>query len=281
MRIRLFILLFLSLTLRQSYSQENRALCMKVVGEMLNTINTMQTVTYNLEIGERFGKKMNKASSQVKLNVNPRKIYIKIPSSGAELLWLSGKNNGNALVNPNAFPYINLNLDINGSLLRGDQHHTINELGFSYFASLISIYVLQSKNDIDKYFHYEGEGTWNGRPCHRITIENPDFKFVPYTVKEGETPITIARKLHVGEYMILERNNLKDYGRLKAGKIIQVPTSYAKRTELMIDKVWKVAVNQKIYDDLGLYESYEYSNIILNKPIPDEEFSKDYKGYNF
>lgn len=280
MGIRALLLLVTAFVFSDSYSQD-KALTMKVVSEMLTTINNMQSVTYNLEIGERFGDKMVRAQSAVKLNVQPRKIYIKIPKSGAELLWIAGENNGNALINPNAFPYINLNLDPTGSLLRGDQHHTIHELGFSYFAGLIATYVLQSKDDVEKFFKYEGEAMWNGRECHKIVIENPDFRFVPYTVKKGETPITIARKLHVGEYMILERNKLKDYGVLKEGRVIQVPTSYAKKSVLLIDKGWKVPVNQKIYDDKGLYESYEYSNIRLNVKFAEDEFKRSYKDYNF
>lgn len=276
----LFLCFTLLIACFGGYSQDKKT-SMQVVSEMLSTINSMQTITYNLEIAERFEDKMVKASSEVKLNVNPRKIYIKIPKTGAELLWIAGENNGQALVNPNAFPFINLNLDPMGGLLRGDQHHTIHELGFNYFARLISTYVLQSKSEIEKYFHYLGEVTWNGRECHKIEIESPDFKFVPYTVKKGETPITIARKLHVGEFMILERNKLKDYGTLKEGRVILVPTSYAKKTVLYVDKILKLPINQKIYDDRGLYESYEYSNIRLNQPIPDEQFKKGYKGYKF
>lgn len=280
MSIRGFLSLLMILAFSNGHAQD-KALTMRIVSEMLTTINNMQTVSYNLEIGERFENKMVRAQSAVKLNVSPRKIYIKIPKSGAELLWIAGENNGNALVNPNAFPYINLNLDPMGSLLRGDQHHTIHELGFAYFAGLIATYVLQSKDDVERFFKYEGEAMWNGRECYKIVIENPDFKFVPYTVKKGETVINIARKLHVGEYMIFERNKLKDYGLLKEGRVIQVPTSYAKKSVLLIDKGWKVPVNQKIYDDIGLYESYEYANIRINVRFEEDEFKKTFRGYKF
>lgn len=275
------VLLSCGLTAKAQEKEKEKVTCMQVVSEMLSTINNMQTITYNLEIAERFNDKMVKAGSSVKLNTHPRKIYIKIPKTGAELLWIQGQNNGNAFVNPNQFPFINLNLDPMGSILRSDQHHTIHELGFTYFARIIGSLLVTAKNDVDRYFRYEGEQVWNGRECYKIVIENPDFKFVPYTVKKGETPISIARKLNVGEYMILERNKLKDYGTIKEGKVIQVPTSYAKKTVILVDKQLKLPLNQKISDDIGLYESYEYSNIRLNVPIADEEFTRNYKGYKF
>ena len=36
-----------------------------------------------------------------------------------------------------------------------------------------------------------------------------------------------------------------------------------------------------IYDEKGLYEKYIYTKLGLNKEIKKEEFSKEYKDYNF
>jgi len=252
-----------------------------IIKEMLNTIGTMETITYDLDISERIEDKMATAKSRVKLNVHPRKIYIYIPGIGAEVLWLEGKNNGDALVNPNSFPYMNLNLDPNGSLLRSGQHHTINELGFSYFAKIISSYVNKAGKDFDKFFHYNGDTHWNNKACYKIYIENPDFKYFAYTAVKGDNLVSVARKFHVSEYLLREKNNLRDYGNLKEGKQILVPNSYAQKTIIYIDKETFIPIYQKIFDDKGLFESYEYHNVNLNIDIAEEEFTKTYKGYKF
>jgi hypothetical protein len=36
-----------------------------------------------------------------------------------------------------------------------------------------------------------------------------------------------------------------------------------------------------LFDNDGLYESYEFRDIVVNKPFDKEEFLKTYKDYNF
>ena len=50
---------------------------------------------------------------------------------------------------------------------------------------------------------------------------------------------------------------------------------------LYIDKATYLPRIIKVYDDKGLFESYEYHNLQLNPHIADEEFTKEYKGYKF
>jgi len=103
---------------------------------MLRGIDKVKTLRYDLRVSERGRGQVKSSESKIKLQCSPRKLYINI--KGAEVLWLEGKNNGNALVNPNSFPFINLNLDPFGSLMLGDQHHTIYEVGYDYFKDVIS-----------------------------------------------------------------------------------------------------------------------------------------------
>jgi outer membrane lipoprotein-sorting protein len=82
--------------------------------------------------------------------------------------------------------------------------------------------------------------------------------------------------------MVLENNpKLGSYNDVKAGDIIKVPNAYAKLTLLLIDKEYLLPVNNKIFDDKGLYETYEYHDLMVNPPIAPEEFTKTYKGYHF
>lgn len=251
-----------------------------IISNTLATIDNIKTLRYNLKCAERIEGKIHHTESFVKLNRKPRKIYLYL--KGPELLWVEGQNNGNALVNPGAFPYFNLNLDPNGSLLRKDLHHTINEIGFDYLADVIRAAILSTGDKFEKYFLYMGEEKFLDKVCYKISINNTDFTYNNYVAAKGETVLYIARKLKVSEYMILENNSfLKDYGVVKEGTKLKVPSAYAKLTVLFIDKKTNLPVHNKVYDDKGLFEEYEYHSLIVNSKIDDEEFTKDYKDYNF
>jgi outer membrane lipoprotein-sorting protein len=82
--------------------------------------------------------------------------------------------------------------------------------------------------------------------------------------------------------MVLENNpKLSSYNDVKAGDVIKIPNAYAKLTLLLIDKEYLLPVNNKVFDDKGLYETYEYYDLQVNSPIAPEEFTKNYKGYHF
>jgi hypothetical protein len=252
----------------------------EVLKNIFAAMANVKTLRYNLQCNERIKGKMRHTESQVKLQINPRKIYLSL--KGPEVLWIQGENNGDALVNPAAFPYVNLNLDPFGLLMRKDQHHTIHEMGMHYLMDILKDGLVKAGNNIDKHFVIQGEEIYNGRLCYRLSVAFPDFGWEPCTVKKGETITSIARRLHVSEYMILEKNaHIMWYSDVKAGQIIQVPTVYAKLTMLLIDKVTFLPLSNKVYDDKGLFETYEYFNLQVNTPISAEEFSKDFKGYHF
>ncbi|MES2591225.1 MAG: DUF1571 domain-containing protein [Bacteroidota bacterium] len=252
----------------------------ELLNDILGAITNVKTLRYNLQCNERIKGKMQHTESQVKLQVSPRKLYLSL--KGPELLWMQGENEGDALVNPGAFPYINLNLDPNGSLMRKDQHHTIHEMGLQYLSNILKDGIRRAGDKLDKYFVIVGEEKYNGRNCYKLSIAFPDFAWVPYTIKPGEDLTAVARKLHVSEYMIMENNPVITwYNDVKPGQVIKVPDAYAKLTLLLIDKELLLPVNNKIFDDKGLFETYEYYNLQVNTPIAPEEFTKDFKGYNF
>jgi outer membrane lipoprotein-sorting protein len=250
------------------------------IEKIFNAVDNVKTLKYSLQCNERIKGRMQHTESKVKMQINPRKLYLNI--RGVEVLWVQGQNNGEALVNPNAFPYMNLNLDTYGSLMRKDQHHTIHEMGYQYLADILRDGMKRAGDNLDKYFKVLGEEKYNGRDCYKLSISFPDFGWVNYTVKKGENITTIARKLRVSEYMVLENNPKHgSYNDVKEGQIIKVPNAYAKLTLLLIDKEHMLPVNNKVFDDKGLYETYEYYDLQVNPAITPEEFTKGYKGYNF
>ena len=251
-----------------------------IIDQLLKSIENVKTLKYNLKLSERTNGKIINTESSVKLQISPRKLYLYL--KGPELLWVQGQNNGNALVNPGAFPYFNLNLNPYGSIMRKDQHHTIHEMGYEYFASILKNVIKKSGDKFDRYFVFTGEEKWNNRICYKVVISYPEFAYISYTVLRDENLITIARKLGVSEYMILENNsNIKDYHGVREGSQIKVPNAYAKLTIMLIDKQYMLPVSNKIFDDKGLFESYEYYNLQVNPKIADEEFTKNYSDYDF
>lgn len=253
----------------------------EVIFKMIKSIQDLERLKYSLKIVERGKKGYNHYESSVKLNRKPRKIYLYI--KGIELLWVAGWNNNKAYVKPNSFPYVNLSLDPLGFLMRQDQHHTLNEMGVDYFGSVIEYIALKHIDHFDKYFIFEGEERINNRPCYKIIIDNKEFGYENYTVGENESITSIARKLHISEYMILEVNpKLSDYFHiLKKGQVLKVPNAYAKHVTLYIDQLYFLPISIKILDDKGLFEQYDYHFLQVNPKIEDAEFTKNYKDYKF
>lgn len=252
-----------------------------VVTKMIKSIKEVQGLKYNLKIVERGKKGFNHYESSVKINRKPRKIYLYI--KGIELLWVAGTNKGKALIRPNSFPYINLHLDPMGNLMRQDQHHTINEMGFDYFGGLVEYFVLKLGDRFDHTFKLEGEERYNNRPCYKVSITNHDFTYTNYTVGENESITSIARKLFISEYMILEQNpKIDDYfDILKKGQVIKVPTWYAKNVVLYVDQLYFLPIGVKVSDDKGLFEEYNYHFMQVNPKFEEGEFTRDYKDYRF
>lgn len=283
MKKMLLLLVVLSCAIQGALAQPMPAHTV-LFDNMMASIANIKTLKFRLVKNERMmNGKMAPGDQEVKMQVAPFKCYLKIaqPNAGAEVLYVKGTNDNNALVNPNAFPYINLNLDPYGDILRKDQHHTIHELGFVYTGELLKDAHDRYKHKIDEFMKNEGIIKWNNRECYKIVLDNKEYQLLDYTVQPGEDLIKIARKKKVGEYNLLELNGLKSYTSVKAGQVIKVPITYAKKIIVYIDKQTYLPIYQELYDTKGLMATYEYHNLVVNPAIADEEFTKGYKGYGY
>jgi outer membrane lipoprotein-sorting protein len=50
---------------------------------------------------------------------------------------------------------------------------------------------------------------------------------------------------------------------------------------MYVDTKTFLPVYQKMTDPMGVVGEYEYHDLIINSVIPEEEFTKEYKGYSF
>lgn len=264
-----------------AFVQKSEVDCKDLVTKTLQSIKEVKGLKYHLKITERGRKGFNYYESAVKFNRNPRQIYLYI--KGIEVLWVQGTNDGKALVKPNSFPYFNLNLDPMGDLMRQDQHHSLNEMGYDYFASIIQHSVDRLGDKFDAAFEYAGEERINNRPCYKVVINNRDFGYRDYKVGEGESITSIARKFFVAEYMIVEKNpKFKDYfDILKKGEIIKIPTWYCKNVIMYIDQLYYLPISMKVMDDKGLFEEYNYNFLQVNPKFDPKEFTRNFPGYGF
>jgi hypothetical protein len=282
MIIRLPLLLAFSFfVINVTLAQKHQPECRDIVEQSLKSIREIRGLKYHLKVIERGKKGYNFYESSVKFHRKPRQIYLYI--KGIEVLWVQGKNDGKALVKPNSFPYFNLNLDPMGNLMRQDQHHTLNEMGFDYFAGIIQHTMDKLGGRFNEFFRCEGRERVNNRPCYKVVINNKDFEYRDYVVGEGESITSIARKLNVAEYMILEKNpRYRDYfDILKKGQVIKVPSWYAKTVIMYIDELYFVPISIRVDDEKGLFEEYNYHFLQMNPKFEEDEFTKTFKGYGF
>lgn len=243
---------------------------------LLAAIDGIRTLRYTVAAQERVDRRYLPMRSVVKLTPSPLRVYLK-NQKGVEVLYVTGQNEGEALVYPGAFPYLTLHLDPNGSLMRRDQHHSILQIGYGLIASLLR----ESEPAFVRSFRYAGDSTLAGRPCYVLRSTFPGFRYVAYRAGTGETTASVAAKLNCGEFRILERNKLAISTKLAAGQVIQVPNAYGSRTVVLVDTRTFLPSAVVVYDEQGLYERYDFTNIVANQPLPLAEFSKDFPGYKF
>ncbi len=254
----------------------------EILNDMIKVSGAIKTMEFNTVMRERFNGKLQLQKSYIKLENNPYRIYYRqdYPHKGIEILYT--ENNNKALVNPNGFPWVNINLPPLSSQLRVKQHHTLFHPGFEYLVDVIKYLIDKNKNNINNLIEYKGTILWNNINCYKLTLSNPEFKYVKYTVKNNETIDDIADKFYISSYMILEINrNIDNYEDVTEGQQIVIPNTYAKQMTMYIDAKRKIPLVLKIYDDKGLFEHYEFYNIKIDKKFEANEFTPDFDSYNF
>jgi hypothetical protein len=255
---------------------------LKIITNMLDSAKKVTSLRYNMKSVERVASGYLIANTSVKLQTHPRKSYLKNNDNKIEVLYNEGTLNNKSLVKPHVFPYISLTLDPRGNLMRKNQHFTILDIGFDFTARTIAVALSKEKEFVGQHLNYVGKVEKNKMNCHLLIYENQEFSYTDYTVLHKETVSSIAGKLTVNDYMLRSKNKLYDnYGYLKEGSIIKIPNYYCKKAVFYIDEKTMLPISVSIFDDIGLFESYDFFNIELNKPIPAEEFKRDFNGYGF
>jgi hypothetical protein len=253
----------------------------QIVDNMLNAIARHQGVSFVMDATERIvGKptEYNHIEMFTRVNVNPLKIYGKVmkdPNKGTQLLYITGQHDNKIRVNAGKL-IPNLNLVPTSGMLTKNQHHTLLTSGFSIVNKIVSDGVKRADNrgKFDSVFKYMGDVVYQKRNCHKIVIDDPTYTYTTVVGQKGETVLALAKRLLISEYHIMDLNpsarNLDDD---VSGKTVKVSSSYAKKSILYIDKETNFPVYQEMSDERGIYEKYEYSNLVVNPAFKEDDFN--------
>ena len=282
MKINLLIVFFLVFNFFSFSQSRVEPGPVQIVKTMISKTLEIRSMTFTMKKKERIKGEYPIQESDVKLNVNPFKMYLrqKSPRDGLEVLFVKGSNSDKALINTNGFPWINIHLDPMGGTMRNNQHHTVYQSGYAHLMSILDHLTNKYKNNIDDVIKTSGSIQWDGRQCWVVLFENPAFKYINYKTSKGESILTIADKFKLSEHMILELNNLSSFD-VEVGKVLIIPNDYAPKLELYIDKQELIPLVMKVFDDKGLYEYYEYTNVKVNPVLSINDFNKDNPEYGF
>lgn len=254
----------------------------RILHQMYDSIKTIKTLKEKVKAMERVESKFVTANSEIKVQTHPRKVYFNNRDKKVEVLFDSEVSAHKALVKVHTFPYLTLNLDPSGNIMRKNQHYSLNELGFEFIGKSVALTISKDKEGGLEHFSYLGKLMKNGYNCYLLEYENKNYSYTNYTVGEKETASIISLKLCVNDYLLRYKNDLlNDFGFLRKGTVLKVPTLYCKKAVLYIDERLMLPVALSLYDDIGLFENYEYTSIEINKGFKSDEFSKEFKEYGF
>lgn len=251
---------------------------------MISSCENVDGLQFDMVKTEKVDGVLFEKNSFVKCATNPFQIYIKqdFPQRGLEVLYTDGSNGGKAIINPNGFPWVNVKLNPYGDVMRNKQHHTIFQAGFDYFINLLEHLQRKYPNEFNSMVSSRGSTTFDGHACEIVEINNPHFEYLTYRVQGSETLVDIAAKFHINDFWVMDKNaSIDDYDDIRPEQLITIPNDYSPRMVLYIDKIRKIPLNIKVYDEEGLYQQYEFKNVRINPDFAANEFSKSNPAYGY
>jgi len=280
--LRFFILF--TIVIFSVYNAYSQFYADSVLNKTFKQIESIKTLRFNIISRERINNYYKTDKGFYKISKKPILYYYKqlIPPTSAEVL-VNSETYPMALVNAHKTLVPNLKLSPYGEVLRDTRHHNLYQAGYDYFKNILLF--LKEKYNIKwaKVTTMNNDIKINQYNCYKLTITNPNFKIIQYTVKEKTTPQQLALKLNICDYHIIQMNASISsiFHTLKPGQIITIPSDYASKITLYIDKKLFIPIKIEVYDDIGLFEEYLFEDIELNPIFKNEEFSQNYNEYEF
>jgi hypothetical protein len=241
----------------------------ELIEKTLTAMGNTKNISYHFLAQERFqGGKMIQIDVKIKVQASPLKVFADATKpQTAKLSYVPAVSTKVAVRKG-----IKLHLDPHSSLLMKEQHHPLYKAGFGSVKAILETNIkMREGEDLSKYVKILGTVTYDGKECWKVELNVPDYKIINHTVKADEKTVwVLGKKLALPEYRIKELNDIGD--ELKPGQVIKIPNAYAKKTTLFIDKATYLPIYQKMEDDLGVYEIYEFRDLKLNVKFTDADF---------
>tara|TARA_Y100000385_G_scaffold240632_1_gene256589 strand:- start:2380 stop:3213 length:834 start_codon:yes stop_codon:yes gene_type:complete len=253
-----------------------------IVDQMISALSAGKTYQYTMSQVERTEGEIYANKIFTKIQEFPKKVFIdnvEGSNKGVQLLYVQGERDNKVLVNK----LFGIKMSPFNSLIRKNQHHTVLESGFGLLISAIQNAKkrAEDQNAFDEVFKLEGTVTFNGKSCYKVVLNDLTYTYLDYTIKNGESLYSISMKYKVSEQLIVEKNDFGGFGAGKTGTTIKIPSSYAKKTILYIDKSNMHPIYQEMHDEKGMFEKYSFSNLKINPSFTSNDFSEDNSTYNF
>lgn len=268
-----------------SWRESSRSqLANDICRQTFEVTKSIETLVYQMRKEERIGRTMEVQVSSIKLNRNPYWVYMKqlSPKKGLEVLYKENENENKALVSPNGFPWMTLKMDPEGSTMLKNQHHTVKDAGYDLVISILEHLFDKYQYQLNDMLSLKSDVEFDNRSCHRIVFDNKHFYYKKYEVGPHEDMLDIAEKNKICSYLILNKNKKYDgYRDIEEGDQIEIPNDYSPRMELLIDKSRLIPLSIKVFDEHGLFENYQYTDVQVNPSLTDHDFSRENDDYGF
>ena len=217
----------------------------------------------------------------------PFRVYMKAvagPSTGQEVLYVSGWNGGRFRVHKGSFPDITLNLHPRSSFAMAHTHHPVSEASLGHLAELVMAGLREQQRRGVGSVRLAGVEAFDGRRCHVLELTAPSDA-VTDTVRPGESLWDVAARHGVEAYALLHANRgggWRSLDDVRPGRRVRVPRFYAGRTRLWIDAATFLPLKALIWDHAGdLYERYEHHDLRVDVGLDAAEFRPDHPAYRF
>ena len=233
---------------------------------MFAAIDRIEQHSFDLGKHERIGEFVGVEVWHVQIDYEPYTIDMErtTPEDGPSLFWQEGKNDGDVVVDPNGFPWIEMDLDPRGKTLNKKAHHNIFSLGLKHFGRIWRS-MCYSNGKLRDEVKVLGEEKLEGKTTWLLSINVPDYSTISVTIKDEGSLFEISERYLVpADKIVLMNPDVDDIFDISEGQEILVPNCYAMSGKLWIDKATMLPIQQEVYDEKGLYERYIYLNLKVN-----------------
>lgn len=239
-----------------------------IIQASIKQSRAVSSAAYTLENTERIDGKWLSGTQEIRYRNQPLQVCMNFvrPGPGTMVTYDEIVDPERLVYDPAGFPFMKIDLDPLGSMARNSNHHTIYETGFDHFAELIA--TMYNQHEVMSLMD-----NWNSS-AYRLQLIAPD-QTNEYMVKADESTRSLAKRLGVSEYRIVELNEkVKGYGELKEGSMLLLPISYAHELIVEIDKQTLLPTTLTLNDELGMLASYSIRDIELDVEVVTHEMGK-------